>query len=314
MPSFRELLPKTIFNIVVQKSHREIQERSYRALRKTHSEHLMKQFDDIINNGRFNIPATAAGRDVRNKVALLASEEFYELKKKNKKKKYYYHITLINKHWDSGDLDTYLNVRGAKKQARDALNYLDIDYLAWAEIQAFSNCKFSDGQRRISLHFHAVAWSYERLSCTAMECKIENRFDPVFNGLKCAKIKIVRDTDKDLCNVAMYPLKSPSEQKNYYKHPTDPSKNCINASQKAARKVVSLRLVEIMSLMDISKLVFASGEGTQLRNNILKKLGIWQKSSSNYFIERSHNSARLLWKRLRKTEGHERFKPPIIKI
>jgi len=46
----------------------------------------------------------------------------------------------------------------------------------------------------------------------------------------------------------------------------------------------------------------------------LKKLRIWQKSRANYFIDPSYDSTRLLWKRLRKTEGHERFKPPVIDI
>lgn len=231
------------------------------------------------------------------------------------------HITVVHRAWCTGDLDTEMNLNAIKSKLRRALEPYGLSYLAVIEVEVFRNVSFEERGRMMCFHVHALAWG-NLVDRAKMQRELMSQFEVPISTLgserrpvKSVLVQWVTPTEVDVAWVLQYGLKSPWEAMNLYLS-KDRKRSAITHSEKSDRMVISLRLAEILSMIELPALVSASGDGAAIRRRAVTELKAWAAKQSFRPIAGLSTQEDVLnyWAHLKEQQGLERFGTPVLKV
>jgi hypothetical protein len=231
------------------------------------------------------------------------------------------HLTFLHHAWCTGDRDTAVDLKAVKQKTKRALSKWKLSYIASIEVEVFRNVVFEDKGRMVCFHVHAFAWgnSFNR---ETMERELIPQFEapiPMLGsqkkGVKSVKVQWVTPTEVNVAWVLQYGLKLPWESMSLYRN-VDHTKAYVTSSEKSDRVIISTRLTEILSMIELPKLVFAGGEGVAIRRQAVAELRKWVARPHGRHVSRlsSSNDVLAYWAKHKEKQGTQRFSTPLIKV
>ena len=271
--------------------------------------------DTILGDGKTPKHIMASDLSARLVLGNFQREEmlFERFRRKKRGEKDFYHVTLLNDGWQTGDENARIELTSLQSQVRPQLSKEFGNFLAVSEIQAWANQSHADGGKLLSLHCHAICWSSKLIDETQIERRIASKLGLTTNGTPSVKITLIRDGSKSLSNVVRYALKAPDRCKTLYVNASDPAQRNVHQSESGDRFIRYMRLCEILSLIPLTGLVFAGGEGAFVRNRAVYRLKQWHRERPKSTTILRAEDVETYWDRMRPIVLEPRFGAPTIK-
>jgi len=150
------------------------------------------------------------------------------------------------------------------------LRSMSKDFIGAREWAMFNSHGHPDGGRHLQGHEHALLWGH---GVVAKAQEVAQRrlkdFAPNITGAPQINVRRVQGDEVNIARMCAYLFKSPHKAMNW-KPPHDGKPGHMNQSEKGDRMIRYLRMAQIRSLMSIEDVMFAGGQGVDIRSDIIK--------------------------------------------
>lgn len=306
---------KEIRERLIHKNKRFI-EKSLRALRKKRVEEIDLAILKTLAGHESPLPdLIASNTAARERIAGLFYAALRERRKLQSSLEIA-HLTIFDRRWETSDEKTVIDIFGMQRSTRPTLSAIAPNFVAVSELQAYANVRHPDGGKVLPLHVHAVCWGVGiRNKAEKAVGEHQKRYQPRFHGTPAIRLDWVGNTSLDLARVVTYPWKLSDRCKTYFQNDAaNPTKSNLHESEANDRFVRFLRLLEIHSLMDINRGIYAGGEGRTIRLDCLREAKAWLANGQSLRPCPLHPDEILLfWAEFMPRIGEARFQLPLIK-
>lgn len=268
----------------------------------------------ILDGYEHGLSAFVATNLPANKVLLEGLWANFRVLRKRQEGIQFAFVTILDPRYTTSDEETVLRIKPLKQASRRILTSMSENFVAGVELQSFSNRRWPTGGLTVSPHVHALIMGYDILERAAEKASAWNEAIAWGeDGCQPVDIKPLSDWSA-LARAIRYPLKAPSRMKNDYVNPRKGTRT-INESEASDRYVRYLRQYQLHSMLQRDQLLFASGQGTQIKGAALR--------AAHGYLDANTVSARRaenmqwvssFWSEFMTRMGLHRFKMPIIEI
>ena len=183
----------------------------------------------------------------------------------------YAFVTFID---DSGNTlmeRPHLNRDAFRRKIDKAVRGSGLHAVVALEVQALTNYPKSGFGKTMMLHAHAIVWSDDpawadnpaaRYREWAIDLGLRDTWTCRF-GAEPVLPEVIRDTEGDFAMVAAYISKVPSDGSRTVKNPATSARRMRSTTEDYHRDQ-ALRIMEVLSQVELSKLIFAVGDGKQI--------------------------------------------------
>lgn len=221
-------------------------------------------------------------------------------------------VTVIDQAHDTSDEKTVIQLRQMFEDITPALQDLAPHGIAVAELLAFTNVRHPAGGKLLSLHSHNIVWGKAPLPIDQTARKWGGRFTTITAKVPGLVIDPIRPNLIDLARALRYPLKASYRCKTRYFNPTTGREN-LHESEKGDRFIRYNRLFEILSNINLRRLLDAHGDGLEILETVGEQMRNWARENAGT-PEIGVDDIPTYWAKHRQAHyGQRRFQPPIIR-
>jgi hypothetical protein len=190
--------------------------------------------------------------------------------------------TLIHERGHSSDREPVVDLKFLRGLADRTFRNYDLSGIYVVEAQGLGNrpAKGEQEGRTIMVHVHAITWSAGGFDMAAAENEL-NSNDAWQNGMGAlpVRIKPIRQEPGELAYMAYYLFKPPYDAKMMGQRKRGER---MKSTEKGYRPEFAARLLELLSQLELKELVRASGGGTAIRKQWLRRLTNWHRSRERW--------------------------------
>lgn len=181
------------------------------------------------------------------------------------------------------------------------------------EVQAFANIKHIKGGKLLSPHIHGLIVGHNiRELAEETARKREGRFQSRFEGMTAIDVDRL-STDIELAHAIAYMLKLSPYTKTYYRSPKGREYDNLHESEKGDRYIRYLRLMQIQSMLDLRRIVYAGGLLREIRAQGLRDVSSYLATKHVRGQSPVHpDGLPAFWEGLWEELREPRFKQPVI--
>lgn len=228
----------------------------------------------------------------------------------------FWHTTIVDGSWLTNDQDTTIRLSDMWSKAEPALSGLMTNYIAFAEIQPFANLsQFGRPGKLLTLHTHAIGWGAQSLTQEQARRDWNQHFKAIVPGLDSVVVQRAGVGGKvrsaDIARIIGYDLKLPCFQKTVFRNPETGKAN-FHQSEAGDRYIRFNRLFEILSMINLGRLVRGGGEGATILEDVAVEMMAWAKEEQDPAVIRIDQIAEFWLTQRVKRKDHRRFTPPVI--
>lgn len=261
----------------------------------------------------------ACNRKLRRVLRSLCGDAFLtRLQRYKKDHVQLYFVTIIAREFVTHDRETTIQLKKMKAKFATTLNKFEGSYFGIVEVQGcvnvFKKTEDVNYGREICPHIHAIVETTKDFSTGHFAKELSKVYRHGENQIQAVDITEIGKTSLDLHYVAGYMTKLPYEMKSLYVKKGDLTRrNLRDASDENRREVLTLRLAEILSQLDLPDLIMASKDFKPIKNNIIKALkachAVGRKNTSR---DLSIPTIRKTWAKGKAETNTRHFKPVVI--
>lgn len=223
----------------------------------------------------------------------------------------FYHLTFIDDRARTKDRLTEIDAAPLKDRVRKLMEQCRIsNWVAVVELEGHTNAKRGSG-RAIVPHVHLLTWTARKLKVRKLERAL-CRSKRLMSDTRAKTVKVSRRQSEpgEIAHAAAYLLKGPIVGKNLMVRRDDPQRHAQRDT--SLPKSLAIRLVEILSQLNLSELVFSSGSGKRAREAILSVIRQETKRRSAS-APLTPSDAAVHWLQCRKRAGKTSYAPVLVK-
>ena len=275
------------------------------------SSNSLQHFEALLGHGFHTKKILASDVEARKKFSNLAIDGMIEARKDNQKNDNCrsFFITIVDDAGITLDREPEFDLHKFQTRIRNYIQRdLKLNAFGVIEVQAVTNHPQKGEGRYLLFHCHLIAWTYDPDFDPKEAMKTKNFSSKL--SVKPVVIKKITDTEGDIAHLGHYLTKSPLYGKRRVPCEKSPTGYKFKPSKAGMRPELCLRVSEVLSHFTIRDLVFAIGEGAEIRKDIFTKLTAWHRKRDKSTLVETLVSTERLWERLRCDNGSKLFQPP----
>jgi hypothetical protein len=218
-------------------------------------------------------------------------------------------VTIILPESHASDEDTIVDWDAYKRKSVRLLSKLGSNYVACIEVQAMCNERHEQGGKVLCIHVHAFFFGKEIYRSAKKAAKALNkRLGKQRYGVDAVHVTPPAKSNESITRMCAYPFRFKPKSKTLYRNMETGRQN-LHESEKGDRFIRYERLLEILSALRFSDLVFAGGRGRPIKTAALHSA---VQAVRNLPPPPSREAVATFWMRWREHTKTERFKPVVI--
>lgn len=226
----------------------------------------------------------------------------------------FFQITIVSDFMIVSAYEPEIDIEKFRRKVTTVLSGIkSLCAIGVVEFEMLKNPKHLEASLGIMVHVHLLAWSFVEFEESDLESKIKGFSSS--HTVKAVKVQKHENGIQGIMKMASYYTKFPVSGKLAIH-----KKKSKSWTKKSLRKVGlrnddRIRIVEILSLIPMTSLIFAVRGGNSAKKEILKQLHNWHREHSDTPIRSfPQNETFKIWELARKHNGSQAFKRPKIWI
>ena len=221
-----------------------------------------------------------------------------------------YFITLISDLGVTSDRSPVVYVKEYENKARRALTSANMNAVIILEPHSLPNQPGGGKGGSLILSAHCIAWAKDDSSRKDIISKLEGSSWQCELGARPVDVKRIRGGDINILSVSNYVVKLPVGAKNMVPSRKKPGTFRFRDTIVGNRPSVALRLMEVLSQIDMLDLISGVGEGSKIRQDLRAHVTKWHRDRRRgpNFIPADFDIWRF-WLNLRQGAGSKNYLP-----
>lgn len=220
------------------------------------------------------------------------------------------HLTIVHNGWRTLDRATNVELEAVKRTVGQLMASSGLDgWVGVVEIQAEAKAKRGLG-RDLMPHAHLLVWTRDAgFDFNALEKALA-----ASKRLKCppgAETVVITGDEliepRDVRTWIWYMFKAPHIAKNPVPKKANPAEHRYYGAD--IRPNLAVRLMEVLSMMELTELIMGSGEGRQIANQLKASIRAYARKGD---LHCHPNDILNFWARARKRSGKAAYTPVVI--
>lgn len=226
----------------------------------------------------------------------------------------FFQITIVSDYMIVSAYEPEINIEKFRRKVTTALSGISsLCAIGVVEFEILRNPKHLDTSLGIMVHVHLMAWSYIEFKESDLESKIKGFSSS--HTVKPVKVQKHENGIQGIMKMASYYTKFPVSGKLAIHKKVSNFRTKKSLRKVGLRSDDSIRIVEILSLIPMTSLIFAVRGGGAAKKEILKQLHNWHRQHSDAPIRSFPQQETFkVWGLARKHNGSQAFKRPKIWI
>ena len=221
-----------------------------------------------------------------------------------------YFVSYIDNLGITSDRDPVIYVREFEKKVRRSLAGAKLNAISVLELHSLPNSPGTYNGGMLLLGAHAVVWADADVSLADIKKALDSPSWQCKLGAKPVDVKLIRDADINVLAISNYVAKLPVAAKNMVPSRKNPGTFRFRDTIKGNRPNVALRLLEVLSQIDMMELISGVGEGAKIRQDLRSHVTKWHRERRRLdsFIPADFDVWRF-WLDLRQGAGSKNYLP-----
>lgn len=191
---------------------------------------------------------------------------------------YFYMATFIDDCGMTSDRAPVVRLGQIEKKIRRAISNMKADGVGVIEVHPFINYPGGGEGRCLSFHGHAIIWTTTPLDINAVTNRLNaSRAWNCALGADPVHIQPI-NTAEEMERVCYYLFKTPHSAKNVMPNNAKPGRNLIMDTTEGYRGELAVRVLEGLSQVNLTEVIFGVGEGAKIRQVVRSKVEAWHRA------------------------------------
>jgi hypothetical protein len=239
----------------------------------------LAMFKDALGYGRLCDTLLASDLKLRRKSATFLGAALERLREDNPNLSFQF-WTFIHERGNTSDREPVIDLKFLQALTDKTMRELKLNSIGVVESQGLGNHPRKGDGRTIMTHPHVISWTTDALDLRKVEKALNEKSawrtelgaDPV-------RVKHVREGRGELAYLAYYLFKPPYDVKMLENRQQG---DRLKSTEKGYKPEFAVRLLEMLSQLELKELVRASGEGKTVRREWSRRLTNWHRSREKW--------------------------------